>query len=88
MMKSRTEYGQSFDVTPPIEVHHCEGENLARANCPKKTFRMPRERHTVDRVVAKLPKANVDFCKALTQFLGCNFDVDWGEGVVRFEPFE
>ncbi len=47
---------------------------------------MPQKRHTVDQIVAKLRKADVDVCKALTQFPGCKFDVDWGEGVVRFEP--
>ena len=44
---------------------------------------MSQKRHTVDRVVAKLPKADVDVCKVLTQFPGGGFDVDWGEGVAR-----
>jgi len=47
---------------------------------------MPQKRHTVDRVAAKLPKADVEVCKALTQLPGCKFDVDCGEGMVRFEP--
>ena len=47
---------------------------------------MPQKRHTVDRVAAKLRKADVDVCKVLTQFPGGNFDVDLGEGVMRFEP--
>ena len=47
---------------------------------------MPQKRHTVDQIVAKLRKADVDVCNALTQFPGGNFDVDWGEGVVRYEP--
>jgi len=40
----------------------------------------------VDLLAAKLSKAGVDVCKALTQFPGGNFDVDWGEGAVRFSP--
>ena len=47
---------------------------------------MPKKRHTVDLVVAKLRKADLEVCKALTQFPGCKFDVDCGEGMVRFEP--
>ena len=39
---------------------------------------MPQKRHTVDQIVAKLRKADVDVCKVLTQFLGCKFDVDCG----------
>ena len=78
MMNSRTEYGQSFDVTPPIEVHHCERENLARTNSPERTFRTPQKRHTVDQIVAKLRKADVDVCKVLTQFPSGGFDVDCG----------
>ena len=45
---------------------------------------MPQKRHTVDQIVAKLRKGDLEVYKALTQFHGCNFDVDWGEGVVKF----
>ena len=41
---------------------------------------MRQKRHTVDQIVAKLPKADVDVCNALTQFSGGKFDVDWGRG--------
>ncbi len=46
---------------------------------------MPQKRHTVDQIVAKLRKADVKGCKALTQYTGCNFDVDCGQGVVQHE---
>ena len=42
---------------------------------------MSQKRHTVDQIVAKLRKADVDVCKVLTQFSGGKFDVDWGEVV-------
>ena len=47
---------------------------------------MPQKRHTVDQIVGKLRKADPKGCKTLKQYTGGNFDVDWGEGVVRFEP--
>ena len=43
---------------------------------------MPQKRHAADQIVAKLRKADVDVCKVLTQFLGCNC----GESVVRLSP--
>ena len=39
---------------------------------------MPQKRHTVDQIVAKLRKADVELGKALRRFSGCKFDVDCG----------
>ena len=47
---------------------------------------MPQKRHTLDLIVAKLRKADLEICNALKPFTGCNFDVDWGESVVRLSP--
>ena len=41
---------------------------------------MPQKRHTVDQIVAKLRKADVEICNALRRLNGCKFGVDYGEG--------
>jgi len=47
---------------------------------------MPQKRHTVDQIVAKLRKADLEVCTVLRRFNGCKFDLDCGESVVRLSP--
>jgi len=51
---------------------------------------MAQKRHTVDQIVAKLRKADVELGKGkkVPEVCKCGgeFDVDWGEGVVRVSP--
>ena len=40
-------------ISPPIELHHCECENLDRACCLERTFRLPQKRHTLNQMIAE-----------------------------------
>ncbi len=79
----------SPSVYPELSEWNCSivGERILLGRpCAERTFRTPQKRQTVDLVVAKLRKADLEVCKALTQFPDCKFDVDCGESVVRLSP--